>query len=141
MHAPPRRASQFRFDASLRIHGVGAQHDNIAIDTGLIPIYTHRAGDNRGRRGGSLGVWPEDMWRLQSPLGEAASLEEHVRWLWAAIGPHKAYFERLIAQATSADLCLGCLSESVYPFWAVPADALTITRELKLGLSFNFTVT
>ncbi len=81
------------------------------------------------------------MWRLQSPLGEGAPLEEHLQWLWTTIAPHKAYFEQLITEAAWADVCLGCMSSSVFPFWAVPADALGITRELKLGLSFNFTLT
>jgi Domain of unknown function (DUF4279) len=138
---PVRNNSAFRFDASLRIAGVGAHHNDIAIKTGLLPSHLHKAGDRRSIKSASLGVWPEDLWTLESPLGELASLEEHLNWLWSTIAPHKAYFERLIVEATWADVSLGCLSESVYPFWIVPASSLDITRELKLGLSFNFTLT
>lgn len=76
---------------------------------------------------------------LSSPLGETASIDQHCQWLWETIRPHKGYFEKLIAGASSADICLGCLSESIYPFLEVDAASLTMMRELKLGLTFNFT--
>jgi hypothetical protein len=136
---PLRNTQAFRFDASLRIAGIGAQHDRISIETGLIPSSVHRAGDLRSPRSPSLGVWPEDYWELRSPLGEHATLEEHISWLWSAVEPHKPYFARIIIEATWADICLGCLSESAYPFFTVGAASLDITRELNLGLSFNFT--
>lgn len=137
--SPIRNNCAFRFDASLRIAGVGDQHDRITLETGLVPSRVHRAGDPRIPRSSSLGVWPEDYWELRSPLGEDAALEEHLAWLWNAVEPHKPYFARLIAQATWANVCLGCLSESVYPFFTVGPESLDITRELNLGLSFNFT--
>lgn len=138
-HTPIRNSSVFRFDASLRIAGVGEQHDTISIETGLVPWHVHRAGDRRSPRSPLLGVWPEDCWVLQSPLGEHATLEEHLAWLWSKVEPHKPYFARLIKQAAWADVCLGCLSESVYPLYTLGAASLDITRELNLGLSFNFT--
>ena len=141
VRTPTRNTSRLRFDASLRIAGIGARHASITIDTGLVPAQAHLAGDRRSKSSGRLGVWQEDLWRLASPLGEDVPLEMHLQWLWTTIAPHKAYFEQLIAEAAWADVCLGCMSSSVFPFWAVPADALHITRELKLGLSFNFTVT
>lgn len=140
VRAPTRNNFPFRFDASLRIGGVGARHASISIETGLLPSRAHWAGDRRLARSERLGVWPEDLWELSSPLGERASLEEHLNWLWSAIAPHKAFFEQLITEATWAEVCLGCLSESIYPFWSVPASSLRITRELNLGLSFNFTL-
>lgn len=141
VRTPTRNNFPFRFDASLRIAGVGVHHEGISIETGLVPSYVHRAGDRRSIRSPSLGVWPEDIWVLESPLGERASLEEHLNWLWRTVAPHKAYFEQLVAKAAWADVCLGCLSDSVYPFWTVPANSLDITRDLNLGLSFNFTLT
>lgn len=129
----------FRFDASLRIAGVGAQHDRISLETGLLPSYAHRSGERRSTRSAALGIWPEDLWMLISPLGEAASLEAHLDWLWNAIAPHKAYFEGLVADAAWADVSLGCLSESVYPVLNVGAGSMKIMREMNLGLSFNIT--
>jgi hypothetical protein len=139
VRTPVRGNFPFRFDACLRIAGVGEQHDNISRETGLLPSHAHRAGDRRSTRSVGLGVWPVDLWMLNSPLGEAASLEEHLDWLWNAIAPHKAYFERLVADAAWADVSLGCLSDSIYPVLNVGAGSLKITRELNLGLSFNLT--
>jgi hypothetical protein len=141
VRTPVRNNFPFRFDASLRIAGVGMHHDDISIETGLVPTHVSRAGDRRSSRNTKLGVWPEDLWTLQSPLGERAPLEEHLNWLHNTIVPHKAYFAKLLAEATWAEVSLGCLSESIYPFWTVPPSALNITRELNLGLSFNFTLT
>lgn len=134
---PARNNAPFRFDVSLRIAGIGEQHNGISTDTGLLASHMHKAGDQRN----SSRVWLEDIWILSSPLAENVCLEEHLNWMWDAVAPHKSYFERLVSKAIWADICLGCLSESVYPMWSVSASSLTIARELKLGLSFNFTVT
>jgi hypothetical protein len=140
IRTPVRNNFPFRFDASLMIWGVGALHEAITRETGLIPHTVRRAGDVRIAGSARFSVWPEDMWKLRSPLGERAPLEEHLNWLWSAVAPHKEYLAKVIAEATSADVCLGCLSESIYPYWTVPASSLTITRELNVGLSFNFTL-
>lgn len=126
-----------RFDASLRIMGIGKYHDEIALKTGLTPGIVGRKGE--ARFGSGKFLHQADIWVLRSPLGEFASLEEHLDWLWKAIAPFKPYFASLIEKSESADVCLGCLSESVYPFFVVDPAALAITRELNVGLSFNFT--
>ena len=131
-----RRSSlPFRFDASLRISGAGPQHEAITLNTGISPSFTHLKGEFRfGNK-----RWEEDLWVLQSPLGEGASLEEHLDWLWTTISPYKAYFKDLIAVASSASVVLGCLSESPYPFFSVGDGSMKIVRELELGCAFNFT--
>ena len=131
----PRSSLPFRFDASLRICGVGARHEAITLNTGISPSSTHLKGEKHfgGKR------WEEDLWLLQSPLGEGASLEEHLDWLWATVGPYKAYFKDLIASSSSASVTLGCLSESPYPFFSVGDGSMKIVRELEVGCSFNFT--
>ena len=139
VRTPERNNRSLRFDASLRIAGVGDQHENISLVTGVVPWRVHKAGDRRSPRTATLGVWTEDYWEFRSPLRESATLEEHLACLWNAVEPHKAYFGGLIARAAWADVCLGCLSESVYPLFTVSAASLNITRELNLGLSFNFT--
>lgn len=127
----------FRYDASFHLEGVGRHHADITARTGLVPKFVHLKGELR-RPGGDR-RWPEDLWVLESPLGERASLKEHLDWLWAAVRPHKTYFEGLIAEASRADVWLGCLSESSYPVLQADAASLDIVRELKLGLRFNFT--
>jgi hypothetical protein len=131
----PRSSLPFRFDASLCIYGVGAHYDTITLNTGISPSSTYLKGEKRfgGKRR------EEDLWLLQSPLGEGASLEEHLDWLWATVSPYKAYFKDLIAVASSASITLGCLSESPYPFFSVGDGSMKILRELELGCSFNFT--
>lgn len=91
-----RSSHPFRFDAGLRIAGLGSEHDNITARTGIAPSYTHRKGDPFGRAGNFR---KEDMWILNSPLGERASLDEHLDWLWRRIEPHKEYFRELTARA------------------------------------------
>lgn len=130
--------SEYRFDAGLRIAGVGRYHDEISLRTGITPTRAHRKGEPRGRAA-ALGLWPEDLWCLESPLGERASLDRHLEWLRTAVAPHQAYFAELVAKAAWADLCLGCLSESAYPFLSASPTSLALVKDLNLGLSFNFT--
>lgn len=137
--APPllRSTLPFRFDACLRIAGIGEQHDEISARTGIVPTRTHKKGELRSRRKDVR--WAEDLWLLESPLGEQASLDEHLAWLTETVTPHKEYFGSLIAKATWADICLGCLSESAYPVLSTEPSSLALIRELPLALSFNFT--
>lgn len=79
------------------------------------------------------------MWLLSSPIGDYASLDKHLEWLWKTIAPHKSYFAGLIAKAAWCDVCLGCLSESAFPIISTHAEALSIARELNVDVSFNFT--
>lgn len=132
-----RSTTPFRYDASLRIAGVGELHEEIARTTGILATRSHKKGETHGfvrKR-----VWSEDLWILDSPLGEQASPDEHLQWLWKTVSPHKAYFSALVAKATWADVCLGCLSESAYPLLVADSKSLTLLRELNIGLSFNFT--
>ncbi len=127
----------FRYDASLRIAGIGEFHEEIFIKTGISPTKVHRKGEPRTAL--TTKLWDQDLWILRSPLGEQASLNEHLEWLWKAVSPYKNYFAGLISKAAWADVCLGCLSESAFPVLSASADSLSLTRELNLGLSFNFT--
>lgn len=134
-----RNSTPFRYDASLRISGVGGQHDDITNQTGIIPTHAHIKGDLLSRL--RKRPYPDDLWMLSSPLGESATMDAHLIWLRKTIQPHYAYFEKLIAQASSADVCLGCLSDSPYPFLTLQPASLDLLRELKLGFTFNFTCT
>lgn len=132
-----RSKTPFRYDACLRIAGIGDLHEEITLKTGIVATRSHKKGEKHGF--GKQRVWPEDLWLLESPLGEEASLDEHLFWLWNAIEPHKSYIAALVAKAAWADLCLGCLSESVYPVLSASSASLSLVRELNVSLSFNFT--
>lgn len=125
----------YRFDASLRIAGIGEHHEAISKRTGIAPTRAHREGETRFAQK----RWLEDIWILESPLGASASLDEHIEWLWNAIAPHRDYFQQLISQSSSAGVVLGCFSESPYPYLTVQPDSLRLVRQLDLGISFNFT--
>jgi hypothetical protein len=126
----------FRYDARLRLGGLGDVQETVFELTGLSASHAHRKGDPFGRRGS---VRKEDLWLLESPLGERASHDEHLQWLWNQIKPHHQQFQELLQCAAWADICLGCLSESPYPVLSVDPGSLHIVRELNLALSFNFT--
>lgn len=132
-----RSTTPFRYDASFRIAGVGKFHEEISLMTGIAATKSHKSGDVR--RFGSKRVWLQDLWILDSPLGEEASLDDHLQWLWNTIEPHKSYFASLISRATWADVCVGCLSESAYPVLSASSASLSMIREINLSLSFNFT--
>lgn len=132
-----RSSTPFRYDACLRLAGLGQTQEAIEQLTGVASSYVHRKGDAIGRSGRQR---KEDLWLLASPLGEQASLDEHLGWLWLQVEPHREAFRRYIQQVSWADVCLGCLSESVYPVLTISPKSLQILRELDLALSFNFTV-
>lgn len=125
----------YRFDASLRIVGIGQHHDTITQRTGLVPTSVHHKGQPRSAQR----LWQEDVWSLASPIGGDAPLEQHLEWLWNAIAPHSEYFRELISEASRADVVLGCFSESPYPFLTVETASLRLLREMDVGISFNFT--
>jgi hypothetical protein len=132
-----RSGDPFRYDAALRLAGLGDVQETITSLTGVMPTHAHRQGDLVGHRSTPRA---EDLWMLASPLGEAVSHDEHLQWLWSQIEPHADKFRELIREAAWADITLGCLSESAYPVLSVEPESLRIVRELKIGLSFNFTL-
>lgn len=135
--APP-NFRLYRFDATFRLTGVGEHHDTITALTGLEPTHSHRKGESRSHRS-TFRPWQEDAWMIDSPMGPNASLDQHLAWLWRAISPHKVYFSTLIAQASSADIVLGCLSESPSPVLTVEGQSLELLKALDLSIAFNFT--
>lgn len=105
--------------------------------TGVAPTRTFRRGDPVGARGKTR---QEDLWILASPLGETATMDEHLQWLWNQVEPHAEAFRCFIEHAKWADVNIGCLSESAFPILSASATSLRLLRELDLGLSFNFTL-
>ncbi|MFN7855161.1 MAG: DUF4279 domain-containing protein [Acidovorax sp.] len=133
-----RRPFLYEFDASLRLSGLGEHHDEIRRQTGLEPTHSHLKGELRSPRS-KMKPWEEDLWVLQSPLGNQASLDEHLEWLWIKIAPHKDYFAKLAARSVQADVVLGCLTESPYPYLTTKSSSLQLLKELNVGVSFNVT--
>ena len=131
------RSFYMRFDASFRIGGAGAYHEEITEITGISPSSSHKVGEYRSRY--SKKPWAEDIWILSSPKSETCTLDEHLAWLWSQIQPHEAYFLQLIEKSTWADICLGCLSQSPYPVLSLEKESTNIIKALNLSLAFNFT--
>lgn len=129
-------AQAHRFGAALRIGGAGALHQKLQERTGLAPDHVHRQGEPSGRLRGD--TWRDDLWVLESPLGESAWPEDHLDWLRAALRPHLASLEAVVQRARWAEIRLGCISTSPIPMFALRPDRLAPLRELDLGLSFDF---
>ena len=129
------RPCLYSFDASLRIAGAGLHHDAISLKTGIQPTRMIRKGERQTR----TRLWSEDVWFLASPLGGNATLDEHVQWLWDTVAPHQDHFREVISQSASADIVLGCFSESRYPYFTVKNESLRLLMNLGTGVSFNFT--
>ena len=101
-----------KYNASLRIAGVGHLHRAITERTGISPTHIALAGDRPFRSSNRPLV--EDLWMLDSPLDRASRWDFHLRWLWEQVGPHAEYF-RFVIEAKP----LGLMSALVaYP--AVP---------------------
>ncbi len=130
-------SAPYRYDACLRLFGLGDNQREIEAITGLSATRAHREGDPFGLRGR---VRKEDLWLYASPLDGRVNHDEHIKWLWTQIKPHREHFRKLVKQAASADICLGCLSEHPYPLLSISPESLDIVRELELGITFNFTV-
>ena len=127
----------FRYDACIRLGGLGDAHEKIEKVTGIAPTRSLRRGDPVGARGKTR---QEDLWLLASPLGETATTDEHLQWLWNQLKPHAEVFRSFIAQAAWADINIGCLSESSFPILSASATSLQLLREFDVGLTFNFTL-
>ncbi|WP_167086081.1 DUF4279 domain-containing protein [Massilia frigida] len=127
----------FRYDAALRIFGAGKLHDEINAVTGLVPTMLRLAGQPRYPRSERLNK--HDLWLLSSPLDRSLPLDDHVDWLLETLTPHADFLRGVIAQADSADLCLGCLSEVPYPMIATGKSTTELIKRFDLKLMFNFT--
>jgi hypothetical protein len=127
----------FQFDASIRIGGAGAYHEEIFLATGLSASKSHLAGDRVSSR--SSAVRKEDLWILASPLSRNSPIDEHISWLLGAVSPHEAFFAQIVEKAAWADLCLGCLSDIPYPMIVTDISATGLVKMLNLSMTFNFT--
>ncbi|MDQ1924072.1 DUF4279 domain-containing protein [Massilia pseudoviolaceinigra] len=127
----------FEYDASFRIFGAGKFHDEMNAVTGLVPTKLGLAGEPRFPR--STLLHKQDVWTLSSPLGYHVPLDDHVDWLLETLTPHADFLTGVIAQAGSADLCLGCLSEVPYPMIATGKSTTELIKRFDLELMFNFT--
>ena len=129
----------YKCDASLRIWNAGPLHERITAETGLHPTRSHLKGTKRHPNAKPEQVWKQDLWTLESPLPKSDIWDEHIRWIWAQVQPHKTFFQQGITGEVVADLCLGCMTDSEAPILRVDAGALGILRELPLGICFNYT--
>ena len=86
-----RRTAAVYSDAGLRIMGESLEHEKISQKLGLVPSHTHRAGEVD-----KFGLpYPQDMWLLESPLGERKQLDTHLKWLIKQLEPSFSYLKTL----------------------------------------------
>jgi len=68
-----------------------------SLDFDTISAALNQTSAQSGRAGsqGALGVLPEDVWTISSPIGPLRPLEEHLRWLQTQLQSHVDYLRDL----------------------------------------------
>jgi len=139
-HASPDSATssdeetRLGFSATLRVMGAADRHDEIEEVTGLSATHRHRHGDASlfGR------PWPKDLWALESPLPRAASLSDHLDWLWDEVRPHRDYFRGLAEQDDiDVDIFCGYRSDCAVCGFEIRPASLKITQALEVPLEVS----
>jgi len=125
---------RFGFSATLRVMCAAERHDEIERETGLVATHRHA----RGEEGLFGRPWPEDLWALESPLPRGAALDDHLRWIWEKVRPHRDYFRRLAAEeSTEVDLFCGYRTDCAECGFEVGPEALEITQALDIPLEVS----
>ncbi len=113
--------------ASLRIFGPNLDFERITRELGTPPTHTHRTGDLN--RVGKL--YENDMWSLDSKLGEQQSLDEHLRWLHRTLSPHHEFL-RTAKRTALVDVFLSYLSDEDQAGFEISPEAFKIFSELEI---------
>ena len=85
----------------LRVYGPEIESTTVTSLIGLPPTYAHDLGDLVSPR--STRRRSESMWMLDSPLGDAATVAEHLEWFMRVLPPELDIWSRLTA-ITQIDL-------------------------------------
>jgi hypothetical protein len=88
----PDGPNDFKFSATLRIHGDDVPFDQIERALGVSPTHSHRKGE---RRGPHSPAYRDDAWHFQPPIPEAEPLAVHIDALWAVVRPAVGYLKAL----------------------------------------------
>jgi Domain of unknown function (DUF4279) len=127
--------STFAAGASIRISGLGLDMQGISQALGRAPSHIHKQGElNRLRE-----PYATDMWLPSSPLDSSQKLEAHLKWLGAALLPHRDYILKLREKFNVDIYCYKtCYTEQAS--LAISSQTLKIFTELdlKLGVSLIF---
>jgi len=125
---------RFGFSATLRVMCAAERHEEIEQETGLVATHQHA----RGEEGLFGRPWPEDLWALESPLPPGAALDDHLRWIWEKVRPHRDYFRRLADEdGTEVDLFCGYRTDCAECGFEVCPEALEITQALDIPLEVS----
>lgn len=85
-------ANEFRFSATLRIHGDDVPFEEISQTLGVHPTNLHRKGECRGP---NSPIYRDDAWHFQPSLPDSEPLEIHIEVLWQVVRPHVEYLKSL----------------------------------------------
>ena len=124
-----------RTKAALRIGGPRVNPNEIERRTSTKPTKAHAAGEKKFFGGRECGTWDEGNWRLESPLSESASLEDHLKWLIDSAKPVREIIRETLADNGYASAFVGLFEVSGNSGATVSSETM---RELgSLGLKLE----
>ena len=90
--AEPDEPDDFRFSATLRIHGEDVPFEEVSRRLGVQPTHLHRRGE---RRGLASPAYRDDAWHYHPPVPDTEPLEQHLEALWQVVRPAVGYLKGL----------------------------------------------
>jgi hypothetical protein len=129
----PDEPNEFKYSATLRIHGEGVPFAELTERLSVQPTHIHRKGETRGPRSPA---WRDDAWHYKPPLAETEPLECHINALWGVVRPHVVYLKSL-KDRFQVDVICGYRSNCDLAGIEVPHTCLEIftVLEVPFGLS------
>ena len=120
--------------------GAGHLHAEIESRTGLIPTRSHRKGEANPRRPRTMPVWKDDLWCLESPLDEDASLDSHLLWLSETLEPHTEILRELADAGHFVNIFCGYRSDSDQGGFSLSPEALSIISKVPVSVTFSILI-
>jgi hypothetical protein len=121
------------FSATLRIHGMNFDLDDVTTELGVLPTYSHRIGEPRKR--GNV-PWQDNAWHFSSSLPEEECLGSHISFIWDRLRSKKDILLSYKADR-SVDLFLGYRSNCDHAGFSLPHESLHIFTELKIPIDVS----
>lgn len=123
--------SRIEAQASLGIFGTGLDFDSISQELGVKASYSQRKGD----RGLTSRPYPQDLWRLESPLPHREPLDAHLKWLKHTVAPHYDFLHALKKTAQVRSYC-GFTADDRLTF-RVSGENLRLFTELDIDMELS----
>ena len=124
----------FRFGVGLRIKDAPFLHGEITETLGQ-PTECHVAGEavwNNPER-----HWPNDIWLIDSPLGDEKDINEHLAWLADFIRPHHARLAEWRSRGAHIDVYMYYDCDEEHRGFGLRPDAISLLAALGVPLEVS----